>query len=255
MVDLKKELTGSRFTLGSWITLGDVSVAEIMAKSGFDWLVIDMEHSAITLDKAQHLIRVIELSGMVPLVRVGDNDPVMIKRVMDAGSHGVIVPMVNSAEDAERAVRSVRYPPKGTRGVGLARAQGYGMEFEKYRRWAGARSIVIVQIEHIDAINNLEAILSVDGVDGSIIGPYDLSGSLGYPGEFDRKEVKAAVKRYEEVCRKMNKPMGFHVVRPEADIAVKYKKKGFSFVAVGLDTLYLAENCRATVSDIRRGPR
>ena len=130
MITLKYKLKNKELTVGSWITIGDPSVAEIMAKSGFDWLVVDMEHSAIDFSQAQQLIRIIELAGCTPLVRVGDNNPYFIKRVIYAGSHGVIVPMVNTAEDAANAVKAVRYPPSGTRGVGLSRAQGYGLDFE-----------------------------------------------------------------------------------------------------------------------------
>src|SRR3990172_12592200 len=124
MVNLKEKLKQNKLTIGSWITIGNSSIAEIMAKAGFDWLTVDMEHSAITLHQAQQLIQIIELSGVVPLVRVGENSPNLIKRVMDAGAYGVIVPMVNSKEDAEKAVNAVKYPPVGNRGVGLARAQG-----------------------------------------------------------------------------------------------------------------------------------
>ena len=250
MIDLKKRLHSNKFSLGSWVTLGHTAVAEIMSKAGYDWLALDMEHSAITLSQAQELVRVIGHSGVVPLVRVGENDPALIKRVMDTGAYGVIVPMINTKYDASKAVNAVKYPPKGTRGVGLARAQGYGLDFEKYRSWADKQSIVIVQIEHIDAINNLEEILSVEGVDGSIIGPYDLSGSLGHPGDFKRQDVKDALRRYEAICRRMNKPMGFHVVKPDPAEAIKFKKRGYSFLAVGLDTLYLAEKCLETVSGI-----
>ena len=193
----------------------------------------------------------IDLCGVTPLVRVGANDPLIIKRVMDAGAHGVIVPMVNTAEDARRAVNSVKYPPVGTRGVGLARAQGYGMGFETYKKWAAKESVVIVQIEHIDAINNLKEILSVEGVDGSMIGPYDLSGSLGHPGEFERKDVKAAIKRYERVCKNMRKPMGFHVVPPDADLVREYRAKGYVFLPVCLDTLLLASKCKEILQKIK----
>src|SRR3990167_7462058 len=133
MVNVKERLRRNEVTHGSLVTLGHSSIAEIMAKSGFDWLTVDMEHSAITLHQAQQLIQVIELCGVLPLVRVGENNPNLIKRVMDAGSHGVIVPMVNTKEDAVKAVDSVRYPPMGKRGVGLARAQGYGLEFDRYK--------------------------------------------------------------------------------------------------------------------------
>ncbi len=252
IVGLKKNLRDRKFTAGSWITIGDASIAELMAQANFDWLVVDMEHSAITIDKAQDLIRTIDLAGSEPLVRVGENDPTLIKRVMDAGASGVIVPMVNSSSDAEKAVRSVRYPPQGARGVGLTRAQGYGFKFPEYRAKVNRESVVIVQIEHIDAIENLESILAVDGVDGSIIGPYDLSGSLGYPGEFDRPSVKQAISKYEEVCRKMRKPKGFHVVQPDPKRALELKRKGYSFVAIGIDTLYLGTKAREVLKQVSR---
>jgi len=247
-----KKLKAGKLTVGSWITLADTAVAEIMAKSKFDWLTVDLEHSAIGLKDAQELIRVIDLAGCMPLVRVGANDPVIIKRVMDAGSLGVIVPMVNSGIDAENAVRSVKYPPMGRRGVGLARAQGYGMGFEKYKKEINKKSVVIVQIEHIDAINNLEDILTVEGVDGSIIGPYDLSASLGHPGEFGRTDVKNAIKRYMDVCKKLKKPAGFHVIPPYAGELKKKIKENFKFLAFSLDTLFLGRKIESELKGIKR---
>lgn len=252
MINLKASLRKRQVTFGSWITLGSTAVAEIMAKRGFDWLVVDMEHSAITLAQTQQLVRVISLCGAAALVRVGENDPMLIKRVMDTGAHGVIVPMVNSRQDALNAVAAAQYPPKGFRGVGLGRAQGYGFEFEAYKRWLISSSIVIVQIEHIDAVNDLENILGVDGVHGSIIGPYDLSGSLGVPGEFGNSRVKQAIRRYEETCADMKKAAGFHVVRPDAAAAASYRKKGYSFLAVGLDTLYLGLKCEEVLQEAKR---
>lgn len=251
MINLKEKLQKKEFTLGSWITLAHTSIAEIMCKIEFDWLVVDMEHSVITLKDAQRLVQVIELCGVVPLVRVGENDPNLIKRVMDMGAHGVIVPMVNTVDDAMKAVKAVKYPTAGTRGVGLARAQGYGFEFDKYKEWVNKNSIVIVQIEHIDAIKNVKSILDVQGIDGSIIGPYDLSGSLGYPGQFEKQEVKDAILQYEYICNKMKKPMGFHVVYPDIGKTVMFRNKGYSFLAVGLDTIYLGEKCREIVKGIR----
>ena len=249
---LKYKLQTNTLTIGSWITLGHPAIAEIMANSGFDWLTIDMEHSAITLHEAQQLIQIIDLLGCVPLVRVGSNDPNLIKRVMDAGSHGVIVPMVNSAKDAEAAVKAVKYPPVGTRGVGLARAQGYGVDFENYKDWAEKDSIVIVQIEHIDAVDNIEEILLTDGVDAFIIGPYDLSGSLGIPGEFNDPKVIEALERVKEGAKKTNMISGFHVVPPEPN-QLKYKiDEGYRFLAYSLDTLFLAETCRSDLSIIHK---
>ncbi|MDD5629896.1 MAG: aldolase/citrate lyase family protein [Elusimicrobia bacterium] len=242
-MSLKSKLRAGRLTLGSWVTLGHPSIPEIMLRAGFEWLTVDMEHSAIDLPQAQQLMQIISLGGAAALVRVGENDPTIIKRVMDAGAAGVIVPMVNSRADAEKAVKSVQYPPAGFRGVGLARAQGYGQSFEAYKAWNRHESVVIAQIEHIRAIENLEEILSVPGIDGTIIGPYDLSSSLGFPGEFHRKEVSAALKRYEKVCRKLRKPMGIHVVQPDPAQVKRYAAKGYSFIAVGVDFLYLGDKC------------
>ena len=237
---LKDKLTNRDLTIGSWITIGNTAVAEIMARAGYDWLTIDMEHSAITLDIAQELIRVIELCDVAPLVRVGTNDATLIKRVMDAGAHGVIVPMVNSREDAEKAVASVQYPPAGFRGVGLARAQKYGTDFDGYKKWNERQSIAIVQIEHIKAVENMEEILAVPGVDGFIIGPYDLSGSLGVPGQFNHPEMLKALNRVKEITKKMGALSGFHVVPPDLQAFQEKVKEGYKFVAYSLDTLMLS---------------
>lgn len=248
---LKKCLNSGCLTVGSWVTIGHPSITEIMAKAGFDWLTVDMEHSAITLHQAQQLIQIIELSGVTPLVRVGENDANLIKRVMDAGAHGVIVPMVNSEEDAIKAVRAVKYPPLGARGVGLARAQGYGFEFERYKEWAKKESVVIVQVEHIDAVNNLEKILSVDGVDAFIVGPYDLSGSMGRPGEFGHPDVVQALERVTEVSSKYDVAAGFHVISPSAEEVVKRINEGYKFVGFSLDTLFLGTKCREEFSKLK----
>lgn len=253
MSNLKARLQNKELTIGSWITLGHPSIAEIMAKAGFDWLTVDMEHSAITMHEAQQLIQVIDLCGVSPLVRVSQNEPDLIKRVMDAGAYGVIVPMVNTKEDAERAVGSVRYPPQGFRGVGLARAQAYGADFDGYRRWNETESIVIVQVEHIKAVENIEAILSVDGVDGFIVGPYDLSGSLGVPGQFDHPDVVAALDEVQKVSAQMNALSGFHVITPEPAQVKEKINQGYRFIAYSLDILFLGESCRSDVNLIRKG--
>ena len=214
MASIKKSLAANELTIGSWITLAHPSIAEIMARSGFDWLTVDLEHSSITIREAEELIRVINLCGVTPLVRLTWNDPSQIKRVMDAGAGGIIVPMVNSRADAEKAVAAVYYPPRGQRSVGLARAQGYGTRFNEYREWLENDAVVIVQVEHIDAVNNLESILSVSGVDGYIIGLYDLSASMGIPGQFDHPDVLGAVERVKTISATLKKTGGVHIVEP-----------------------------------------
>jgi 2-keto-3-deoxy-L-rhamnonate aldolase RhmA len=252
-MNLKQKMINRELTTGSWITIGSTVVAEIMARSGFDWLTIDMEHSAITLDISQDLIRVIDLCGVVPLVRVGHNQPNLIKRVMDAGAHGVIVPMVNSREDAQQAVRSVKYPPDGFRGVGLARAQQYGHDFEGYRKWNQENSIVIIQVEHIDSVNNLEEILAVPGVDGFLVGPYDLSGSLGVPGEFDHPDVLKALEKIKTISEEKQALSGFHVIPPDPAAFLEKSEDGYKFIAYSLDILFLGQTCRNNITAIKQG--
>ena len=251
-LSFKERLRRRQTTLGSWITLGHPAVAEILCDAGFDWLSVDLEHSVITLDQAQQLIQVISAAGVVPLVRVGANDALIIKRVMDAGATGVIVPLVNSREDAERAVEAVYYPPRGKRGVGLARAQRYGFGFEEYRLANQEEAVVIVQIEHIQAVKNLREILRVPGVDGFIIGPYDLSGSLGKPGAFTAPEVRKALVEVETVAREEQALAGFHVVPVDWELLAEKWRAGYRFLAHSLDTLWLGSGPRRSVQALKK---
>ncbi len=231
-------------SIGSWIQLGHPAVAEIMASAGFDWLSIDLEHSTITLREAEDLIRVIDLKGVVPFVRLASNNPEQIKRVMDAGSHGVIVPMVKSKEEACAAVQAVKYPPQGERSIGLARAQGYGADFNRYFSWQRDQSLVVVQIEHIDAVNDLESILTVPGVDAYIVGPYDLSGSMGIPGEFQAPQFLEAMEQVRAVSRQLQVPGGVHIVEPDPQALEECIAQGNQFIAYGVDTRMLDTSCR-----------
>lgn len=249
--NLKEKIKNKRLTFGSWVTLGHPSIAEIMARAGFDWLNVDMEHSAITLSEAQNLIQVIELCGVTPLVRVGENNPNLIKRVMDLGAHGVIVPMVNTREDAEKAVNAVKYPPKGTRGVGLYRAQGYGTKFDEYKKWADSNSIVIVQIEHIKAVENLKSILTVKGIDAFIIGPYDLSGSLGVPGEFSHPSFIEAMRQIQKISSNLEITAGCHIVPPKPELVKEKIDSGYKFIGYSVDFMFLGEMCRGGLNEIK----
>lgn len=249
---IKKKLRNLDLVLGSWITLAHPSIAEIMSRSGFDWIAIDLEHSAITIREAEELIRVIDLCGVSPLVRLTSNNSDLIKRVMDSGAHGVIVPMVNSREDAEKAVSSVYYPNKGTRGVGLARAQGYGTSFKTYRDSLQESAVVIVMIEHKDAVENLEAILTTEGIDGYFLGPYDLSASMGKPGNLKDPEVEAAIQKVCTIAKKLGIPGGIHVVEPNSDDLQTRVDEGFTFLAYSLDTRMLDTTCRSAVNKIRK---
>ena len=240
----KKRIINGETTIGSWITLGHSAIAEIMLKAGYDWLVVDLEHSTISIDQAGELIRTIDLGGVAPLVRLTSNNPDQIKRIMDAGAHGIIVPMVNSAEDARNAVAATRYAPQGNRGVGLARAQGYGPNFSNYLEWQRESPIVIVQIEHKDAVTNLDDILMVEGVDGFIIGPYDLSCSMGIPGEFDKPEFKNTMAFILEKGLSLGCPPGLHIVEPDVSKLEESILKGYRFIAYSVDVRMLDVSAR-----------
>lgn len=250
---LKKKLAAGRPTVGSWITLAHPAIAEIMAKSGFDWLAVDLEHSVITLREAEELIRVIDLCGVTPLVRLTSNDPNQIKRVMDAGAHGVIVPSVNNPADAQKAVAAVHYPPQGRRGVGLARAQGYGVGFDAYRKWLKDNAVVIAMIEHWEGVKHVRDILSTEGVDGYFIGPYDLSTSLGIPGQFEHPHIKAAMNAIKKAGQALKKPGGLHIVEPDPAQLKRRLREGFQFLAYSLDTRMIDTACRAGLKGIKKG--
>lgn len=248
---LKARLAARDLTVGSWLTFAFPPIAEMMARAGFDWLVVDQEHTAIGQAEGQALIQVISLAGCVPLVRVASNDPVRIKHALDAGAHGVVVPMVNSAVEARAAVAAAYYPPDGTRGAGLSRAQDYGLGFDRYREQARAETVVIVQIEHHTAVDALEEILEVKGVDGFIVGPYDLSASLGLAGRWDHPTVQGALERAEAVMRRSDKPGGFHVVHSDRDALRRRIEAGYRFIAWGDDMVFLAEKLRDEVAAAR----
>lgn len=241
---LKKKLLTKELSIGSWLTIPHQAIIEILGTAGFEWLTIDMEHSPISIETTMNLIGHIQGNGMQALVRVSKNEEVVIKRVLDAGADGVIVPMIRNKKEAEQAVGFVKYPPTGKRGVGLNRAQKYGIAFDTYQDWVKNESVVIAQIEHIDAVNNLEEIFSVEGIDGIIVGPYDLSASMGYPGEYDREDVKKALLKVDEVAKRLKKPLGFHVIDSNYEPTLEKIRKGYSFLAFSLDFFFLGDKAR-----------
>jgi 2-keto-3-deoxy-L-rhamnonate aldolase RhmA len=249
---LRSRILAKEITIGSWLSFGYAYSAEIMARGGFDWMVIDLEHGAIDMGEARSLIQIIDLAGCVPLVRVASNDSVRIKQALDAGARGVIIPMVNTADEARSAVRAAYYPPVGARGVGLARAQDYGADFEGYRSRAADETIVIVQIEHIEAVKNLEQILAVPGVDGFMVGPYDLSGSVGHPGDFNHPAVREAMAEVARVAKSASKPAGYHIVQPDTKLLKQKIEEGFSLIAYGDDMVFFREKVAAEFDGARK---
>ncbi len=245
--EIKRKLKAGEPSLGSWMSMGHPSIAEILASAGYEWVVIETEHTAIDVSEVLRLVIAIECAGAVPLVRLAWNDPIQCKAVLDSGAAGVIVPMVNTREDAELAVKMSKYPPLGYRGVGLARAHGYGPGFADYVANANEQSLLMVQIEHKDAVENIDAILDVPGIDGTFIGPYDLSMSMGLPGQLDHPQMVAARARVLESTLAHGLTAGIHLVHPDraAGELGRYLSEGYRFIALGTDILFLGDSCRA----------
>lgn len=240
-MSLKQKLKNNELTIGSWIMISNAISVEVMALAGFEWLVVDIEHTSIDMETTQILITTIQAYGIKALVRVSKNEEVVIKKVLDIGADGIIVPMINSKEDAMQAVDYAKYPPVGKRGVGLYRATKYGTKFEEYKKWVDEELVIIAQIEHIDAVNSIDEILQVDGIDGTIIGPYDLSGSMGHPGEFEREDVKMAVQKVLDRCKEHNIPSGFHVVDTNPEKLNQKIEQGCTFLAYGIDYFFMRD--------------
>jgi 2-dehydro-3-deoxyglucarate aldolase len=248
---IKSKLSRGEVSIGSWMSMGHVSIAEILASAGYDWVVVETEHTAIDVSEVLRLLIAIEGRGSVPLVRLAWNDPIQCKAVLDSGAAGVIVPMVNTRADAELAVEGAKYPPLGRRGVGLARAQAYGQQFDEYVRRANEDSLLVVQIEHIEAVENIEEILGVPGIDATFIGPYDLSMSMGLPGQLTHPDVLAARERVLKATLDRGLVAGIHLVHPDQAAAgmAEYVAKGYRFIALGTDILFLGDSARSLAAE------
>ena len=247
-----KKFYSDNITIGSWISLYNLGMTEIFAKNNFDWIVVDLEHSHITINQAAELIRIIDLCGSRPLVRLTSNNQDQIKRVLDAGADGVIVPMIRNKEEAKQAVDYVKYPPIGKRGVGLNRAQKYGTAFDTYQEWVKDEVVVIAQIEHIDAVNNLEDIFSVPGIDGIIVGPYDLSSSLGKPGDFNSKQYLDSLKKIKHLINSKKIIAGIHIVEPDIEKVNDAIKDGFNFVSYSVDFRIIDSTIKDAIQSLQK---
>jgi 2-dehydro-3-deoxyglucarate aldolase len=249
---VKEQLRAGLPTFGSWIMIGDLACAEIMAEAGFDWITVDMEHTSITYETLPVLLSGIRSHGAESFVRIEDNNPAVIKRVLDCGAGGIIVPLVNSAAEAEAAVKAALYPPAGVRGVSLGRASGYGNNFRDYFDSINDQILVLAQIEHHLAVEKIEEIVAVDGLDGVFLGPYDLSGSMGIVAQFDHPRMVAARKRVIQATQSAGKAIGFHEVRPDAEAVMALLAEGFNFIACSIDTLFLGTSARSLAERLKK---
>jgi 2-keto-3-deoxy-L-rhamnonate aldolase RhmA len=235
----------SKHSIGTWLSLPNESVAEIFAKAGYEWVVIDLEHSAININQAEQLIRVIDLAGSKPFVRLSGHSASQIKRVLDAGAKGILAPMVESQAQIEGIVAACHYPPRGNRGMGLARAQGYGEANAKseYITTTSKHIEIYAQIESVAGIANLDSIFSQE-IDGYFIGPYDLSASLGNPGIFDSDDFIEAEEQILKASQRHQVKAGYHLVEPNAKQIPILLNKGYDMIAFSVDIRMLDLSAR-----------
>lgn len=240
----KEVITKRKPAIGTLLTLNSTEVAEILSQQGFDWIFIDAEHGALSTHNLQQLTQIVQ-KHCLSIVRVPDNNPTWIKKILDTGCDGIIIPQVKTAIDAQNAIKAAKYPPQGQRSVGIARAQGYGLAFNEYVANANKDVAIIIQIEHIDVVENLDDILKVKGIDGVLIGPYDLSGSMNMLGEVSSKPVQDVINVIRAKCKEYLTPYGIFVMKPEA--AKLEKTNGCSFIAIGIDTILIGEAAKNIV--------
>jgi len=244
----RQHLKSGEPLIGTMISLPSLEVIEIMAGAGFDWLFIDAEHAQFDDLLVQRMLQIAG-PGLPCLVRLADKDEVHIKKALDAGAEGIIAPMVNSASQAAEVVQWAKYPPLGKRGVGLGRAQGYGMQFAEYVGQANQRIVVVVQIEHIQAVENIAAIVQVEGIDALMLGPYDLSSSMGLVGQVAHPDVIAAIDQVTNVCQAAGMPLGIFGVSAEA--VQPYITRGYTLIIVGADGMLLGQAAAQLLAQVR----
>lgn len=252
---LRHRMRAGETLIGSWINSGSPIVAELMAACGFDFLCVDVEHSAVDLPQTQQLFQAIR-SGRrdcAAIVRLHGVDYAFAKRYLDAGASGLVAPLVRTREEAALLVQAAKYPPMGLRGVGFCRANSYGIRLADECARANEEIFLAVQIEHIDAVRNIDAILSVPGIDAAFIGPYDLTASMGITAQFEHPDYLAARATILDACRRHAVAPGIHVVQPDIVQAQARLAEGFHFLAYSLDITMLTTACAEGLAALRKG--
>lgn len=244
---IRTNLLSGRLSIGSWMQIPDPSLAEIMGQAGYQWVAVDMEHGSINHSQLPNLFRALELGGTAPLARIAEGTSQNCKQALDAGAYGIIVPMVETAKQLRLIRNLCCWPPAGTRGVGFSRANLFGQHFESYSEEAQA-PLLVAMIEHIRAVENLDEILQVEGLDAIFIGPYDLSASMNLTGQFHHPDFISVMQRIKEKATSARIPAGIHVVAPSKDELAGRISEGYQFIAFSIDAVFF----RFTVSNPHR---
>ena len=247
-LSFRHRLREGRPLIGALLQMPLPEVAEIYAHAGYDWLFVDLEHSPMEARQALDIITAVD-SRVPCVVRVPWNDEAHIKKALDIGATGIIVPLVNTVDDAKRAVDRCKYPPQGVRSVGITRAQRFDLDFDGYMQRANDEVAVIVQIEHVDAARNIDAILDVPGIDGVFVGPFDLSGSMGKPGKINDPEVQQAIRDIIRACEKRD--IARCIYAHSAAHAKTYLEQGYRVIGLCTDYITLARAAAAALKEVR----
>lgn len=249
--DIRRALREKRPTVGTWLQIPSADSAEIIARMGYDWAAVDMEHGAFTRADLPNIFRALERWGTMPFVRVAEGAMREIKACLDSGARGLIFPMIETWEQLDEAIMYSLYPggkefPHGRRGVGFSRANSYGLDFTAHTEPEGLGHdlVLVAQIEHVNALDNLEAIFSHPRLDAYMVGPYDLSASMGLTGQFEHPEFLKALTLIEQQADARGLPKGFHVVQPDPEALIARAAQGYTFLAYGIDSLFLQSGRR-----------
>ena len=236
---LKQKLRNRERVFAAWTSIDHPSITEIFSRAGVDFIGIDIEHSTINQEQSQRIIAASQAGDTLCLPRIASHNMEMIKRLLDSGADGIIVPMVNTAEEVERLISWCKYPPLGKRSFGIARGQGYGLDFDEYTSTWNDISSLIVQIESAEGVKNIEAILANKDVDGAMIGPYDLSGSLEVPGQLEHSSVVEAANKVISACADNGKGCGTQIIEPDFEGLQGAFEAGYTFVVLASDVFVL----------------
>ena len=251
---LKESLRNREKLFASWVSYSHPSITETFVKAGFDFIAIDMEHSTINLAEAQRIIAACQAEEVPCLPRPVSHSNDYVKPLLECGADGILFQMVNNVEQIKKIINDVKYPPIGNRSYGVSRAQGYGFDFETYTNNWNESSSLIIQIESIEAVENIDHLLSFDEVDAVMVGPYDISGSLGVPGQLMHPKVIDASKKVIKSCEKFGKSCGTQISDPDKQNITELFDLGYTYAILGSDLFVLwkwAEKMKNIISSMR----
>ena len=234
----RRDLKQGRALIGGWIQISNSNIAEMMSNAHYSWIAFDMEHGSFAMRDFPDLCRAVELKNKLPFIRLPNKNLAVCSQAFDAGCAGVIIPNIKSEAELISIKKACYLPPYGSRGIGYSRVNLFGQEFKKYSKQKN-NPIIIAMIENVNAVKCLEKILSVQGLDAILIGPYDLSASMGLTGKFENQKFKSIIHKIKNLCKKYKVPCGIHVIDPNYKILKKYIRQGYQFLPFSMDTVLL----------------